>query len=552
MIIDALKQNKKFILWLIIAVEIIIILPTLYGFLTTPEGYYYNGIHNLTPSDFHLYLSYFEQARQGSLFFKDLYTGEEQVPSLFNPFFLLFGLIGGLFNLSNIGVFLVAKIIVAPILIVALIIFLSYFFENKSSLRIAMIFAAFSSGLGFVLIPFVSFHEMPGGYIHWPMDLWVPEFNIFLTLYHNPLYGIAFTLILFIFIFFIKAINENRIKWSFLSGFCALLLFSIHPYHIPTIYSISALFVIALMIKERKIIFHYLKHWSVLFLISAPVMFYQVILVFTDFVMYNRYHGTGGPLTVPWLTLFSYGFLLLFAMPSAFNFIIKFISKEAGHIEKKERYLIFLILWFVGGMLLAYLPIFRHTRRLTLGFQIPLVVFTTMTLLSLKNMSWYERLSKKIDMKIVFILGFIILFGLSTVNAPISDLLLYSVKSSQIYIPTKIYEGMIWLKQNMNDNDVAVADSLLYSNFIPGIAGRHVYIGHNPETMFYDIKKRWLDEFFSKNRNEDLEKRFLIDNRISHIFYTKQFKGIAGWAPENKLYLLKAYENEKVKIFKVE
>src|SRR3972149_6906434 len=106
MIISALKQNKKFLILLIIALEAVVILPTLFGFLETPDGYYYNGIHNLTPGDFHLYLSYFEQARQGSLFFKDLYTGDADSPSFFNPYFLFFGLIGKIFNLSTIVVLL--------------------------------------------------------------------------------------------------------------------------------------------------------------------------------------------------------------------------------------------------------------------------------------------------------------------------------------------------------------------------------------------------------------------------------------------------------------
>src|SRR3990167_6560571 len=207
MIIQSLKQNKKFLILLIIALEAVVILPTLFGFLETPDGYYYNGIHNLTPGDFHLYLSYFEQARQGSLFFKDLYTGEEQTPSLFNPFFLFFGLIGKIFKLSNITTLLIAKIIIIPVFISVLFSFFRCIFEKKSPLYLAMLFTLFSSGLGVFIAPFISSYATSGGYIHWPMDLWVPEFNVFLTLYHNPLYATALTLILLTFIFDIRSLD---------------------------------------------------------------------------------------------------------------------------------------------------------------------------------------------------------------------------------------------------------------------------------------------------------------------------------------------------------
>src|SRR3989344_3049909 len=94
-------QHKIFLIALVLALEIITIIPVFYGYATTPMETYFDGVNNTRPGDFHLYLSYFEQVKQGHWFFEDFYTGERQTANLFNPFFLIFGLIGKLLNIPN-------------------------------------------------------------------------------------------------------------------------------------------------------------------------------------------------------------------------------------------------------------------------------------------------------------------------------------------------------------------------------------------------------------------------------------------------------------------
>ena len=61
--------------------------------------------------------------------------------------------------------------------------------------------------------------------------------------------------------------------------------------------------------KKRIIVFPYLGHYLILFLISLPPIIYTIYLTLTDFIAYNRYYSVGGPPTVFWLTILSYGFL---------------------------------------------------------------------------------------------------------------------------------------------------------------------------------------------------------------------------------------------------
>lgn len=548
MTFELIRQNKKFILGLIITAWILTTLPALYGFIATPPGFRLNGIEYLTPGDFHLYLSYFEQAKQGHILFSDLYTGEEQIAAIFNPFFLMFGWLGKALNLPNVIVHHLARIILIPSLVIALFALFSRVFQKKSSLRLAMILAMLSSGLGVFAAPF--FENNPD-YFARPMDLWVPEFNIFLTIMRNPLYIAALTLIILTFLFFASAIEKNKIRWSILSGLSALLLFSIHPYHVLTVYAIPFAWIISLAIINKKINYSHLKHFIILFLISLPPTIYMVYLTLTDPIAHNRYNAVSGAPPALWVTIISYGLLFFLAVPSILDFLKKIFKKQNDN-QPNRHIPIFCLVWLVFGFLIIYFPFFKHGRRLTMGLQIPLIIFSTLTLINIQKKDWYQKLKNTVDVKIVFFLFFILFFASSNVYALINNFQIYTNKYSEApYTPIEIYKSLNWLKLNTKVDQDVVLSSLNYGNLIPGIIGRTVYIGHSSETTNYKLKEKILAAFFSKNRSVDFELNFLKDNRITHIFYTDNLKNLGTWRPENKDYLTKVFENEKAAIYKV-
>lgn len=552
MIFKLIWQNKKFILGLIVALWILTVLPAIYGYFATPSNFHFTGIEYLVPGDFHSYLSYFEQVKQGNFILRDLYTSEEQTSAIFNPFFLMFGLLGKLFDLPNIITHHLARLILIPFLIAALFAFFRRIFKEMTHLRVVMLFAVFSSGLGSFISPFIHYFKTSEGYIHWPMDLWVPESNIFLTILRNPLYIAALTLIILTFLFFINAIEKNQIRWSVLAGLSAMLLFFIHPYHVLTIYAIPLLWVALLMIREGKIIFPYLGHYLLLFLISLPPIMFTIYLTLTDFIARNRYYSVGGPPTVFWLTILSYGFLFLLAIPSCLNFLKNIFNKQTDKSSRNNT-ILFCAAWAIGGFLIIYFPFFKHGRRLTLGLQIPLIVFTVITLMNVRSTSLYKKLKDIVNIKIAFLLFFILAFMASNIYVLTAHFQVYADRSNQYaHIPIEVYQAMRWLKSNTAPNQDVVLTDQYYGNLIPGIIGRTVYLGHFAETVHFNLKERMLIAFFSKNRSNGEEVLFLKNNRITHIFYTENLKTSGAWRPENKDYLSKVFENEKTVTYKID
>jgi hypothetical protein len=172
------NQEWRFIIAVIIFVILITTLPYLYGYLKTPADSFYTGLHAIAPADIHVYFSYIEQTRQGHLFFEDLYTSEPQARNMFNIFWLAIGLIAKFFSLSNILVFQLARLLLAPIFIFLLYLLAAYFWADKTWRRVAFIFFVFASGLGAIISVFLEQEIYSRGWYNWPLDLWADRKSV--------------------------------------------------------------------------------------------------------------------------------------------------------------------------------------------------------------------------------------------------------------------------------------------------------------------------------------------------------------------------------------
>ena len=209
------RQEWKLVIFLILFLIIITSIPYLYTYWMTPADSHYLGIHSLAPGDTHIYYSYIEQVKQGHFLFKDLYTSEPQERTLFNLFFLGMGLLGRFTNFSNILTLQLTRLLLIPFLVASLYLFVAYFFKDLIKRKLSLFLLLFASGIGAWLMPFLNklIYSAPG-YYHWPMDLWTPEFNIFLLLYHNPLYIASLTLAETVFSVFLVSFSKRSVILS--------------------------------------------------------------------------------------------------------------------------------------------------------------------------------------------------------------------------------------------------------------------------------------------------------------------------------------------------
>lgn len=561
------KKEWRFVFLLILIIVIITTLPYLYAHLGATKNKIYNGMHILTPGDIYVYFSYLEQTAQGNYLFKNLFTSEITMP-VFNIFWLAVGLFGKILNLNRIITFQLARIFLIPFCIISLYFLISYFFNSKQLRKITLAVLIFSSGFGALASLFLPSYISNQTLFYWPMDLWTPEYNLFLTLYYSPHLIASLTLIILIFLFFLKAIEENRYKYSILAGICGLILIQFHPFHLPTIILVPAFYVLAKLALKKialkgverqmgcstpnhstpnhKINCRDIKHLSIFYAIITPSVLYYVWLMTFDWATnlkaFQNICYTPRFFTV----LISYGGLIVFGFIGILLSLKYFINKKYSISGNK---LLFLIIWAITQFTLIFMP-FRFQRRLTEGLQIPLVFLTIIAVAYLKEKLKNSPLNiflNKFSLIIIFIFG----FTLSNCFVLKTDIEYFAEKNKLFYFDKKQIESYEFLKNEISDEDV-ILSGIINGNAIPGVAGKKVYFGHaNVETLYYDLKLAYLKWFFKDNANDEKKINFLRQNNIKYIYYSQCEKELGNFQPAEKNYLEQIYSNEFAVIYKV-
>ncbi len=151
------------------------------GAAMTPPGKSYTWMHALNTGDPHAYLSWVAQARDGDLLFRVLFTEEPCAARLFHPLFLAMGLVARATNLPLMAVFHGSRVLLGAVLLLLL----ARFFERRAASHgaafFALLYAALGSGLGWIFV------RPAATAMNLPVDLWMPEAILFLTILESPL-----------------------------------------------------------------------------------------------------------------------------------------------------------------------------------------------------------------------------------------------------------------------------------------------------------------------------------------------------------------------------
>lgn len=533
------KREWRFIALFSLLFIFITLIPLIFGLVFAPAGKTLTGVYFNIPADLPVYYSHLEQVRQGNLLFDNLFSNDGQKP-VFNIFWLTGGWLVRFLPFSNLINFNILRVLLIPVLILVSYFFISYFLSEVKWRQLSLVLLFFSSGLGFLLLDrFVRFpSNFENNYFNWPMDLWVPELTIFSSSYHSPHFIASWILILLIFFFTLLFSQTYQWCYSFFGGVSALLLFSFHPFHIITIFSVIAVYFLILVLLFKKNIWRLLSYYLILLLLSSPAVFYYLYLIATDWVI-NVKNQQNLCLTTPsWLTFFSLGLVLPLA-----SLGIYFLIKHKKIDEKKS----FLIIWLVVQFILIYLPI-SYQRRLIEGIQFPLVMLAVICFIYLWQNDKIKRIFSKFSVLII-LFSFLFLAG-SNLTIIVLDLYIFQDQRFLSYLDNQQVKAMEWFKDNTNKQSVILAQEIV-ANLIPAYSGRRVYIGHGVETPFYRQKKQEVSWFFKDNGQDQKKYNWLVKRSIDYIFYSDWEKKLGDFNPSQKTYLKAVYSDQLVTIYQV-
>ncbi|MBI3290902.1 hypothetical protein HYZ76_01310, partial [Candidatus Falkowbacteria bacterium] len=327
------------------------------------------------------------------------------------------------------------------------------------------------------------------------------------------------------------------------AGVSGFVLFSFHPFHVLSVFAVISASFLVLMIKEKKILWYLVRYYLVFNLLSTPAILYYFYLLKVDPVWSQKALQNLTFITPLWITLFSYGLLLVFAVVGAYLLI-----KQKNTSAK----FIFIISWAAAQFLVLYSPV-NFQRRMTEGLHFPLVILTAVALFFIYSQIKQQNTALKkflFSQRYAVLMILVVLFTASNFFLLAVDGYIYFSRREMSYIDKSYIEAAEWLKKVPADA-IIFNSSRTFVNPVPAYSGRTVYVGHGVETPFFRQKENEVKWFFNRNRSEDIELVFLKKRNIDYIFYTPAERALGDYQPENKSYLNEVFGNQAVKIYAV-
>ena len=355
------------------------------------------------------YLSWMRQGASGSLRQYNRFTTDAQ-PGLFaNPLFLLLGLFARVAHLPLVAVYHIARLGFGAGLLALVWKFLALLLplkkegnreegnrkqktENRKqkdeknpaadtlpptpfpfprrARLLAFLFVCFASGLGWIPLAWENFSSRatcPAG----PIDLWQPEAITFLSLYLNPLFLCAMCLQIGIFMLLLNAERGGGIKSAIFAGICGLVLALVHTYDVLTVAAVWFVYLIIRLFFGKRNPSAPLSARLIPAFIAGIITLPGVLLMASQLQTNKVFNARANVETLtayPQYLLLGYGLTLLLALYAAF------IQSKAQSPSPRIPDFLFLSLWAVVNIAVAYTPGIAFQRKLLQGAHFPLAI----------------------------------------------------------------------------------------------------------------------------------------------------------------------------------
>lgn len=480
-----------------VAVALILVtsLPYIFGYMSTPSSRMYLGVSHFLPGDYYSYLSWITQAQGGAFFLRDLYAPEYQGGFLFHPLFLLLGFFSKFFTLSVVVAYHVARVFLIGVFCFLAYALYSLVTKNPLERRIALLLLVSSSGFGFFLGKFSA-------------DLSMPEIGIFFSSYLSVLNMASLSLILLLAILTLRYFHERHWLMIIISAGILSILSLIHTYDVILFGGILfAYSLVRLTIyKESEFLMNVL--W--VFVLTLPSLIWQSIVLVHDESLSVWYFVQMSTFSPSLLSYISGLGILLFSALVGMRIVARSFSKEV----------LFFFVWLVIVFLILYNPFLPALQRKFIeGIQIPLAFFSSIAFLYLFNKGGTMKLVA------VFLIGISLL---TNVQIILEDMFIYLPNEKPRSISLDEAHALEWIKKNIGANDVILSEVFM-GTIIPAFTARPVYMGHNDQTLNFEMKNHLLGYAFSLGPTAPrLWSKLLHDGHIRYVVEDSQVREIGG------------------------
>ncbi len=483
------RREWMWVAALAVAVVCVVNLPYLLAY-AAPAQHVFTGLL-FNPLDGNSYLAKMREGWRGEWRFTLPYTAQPGPGVFLFTYYLLLGHLARWTGASIELVYHLARVFGGLALLITSYHFLAHFFDSFRSRLAVWLFFAFSSGLGWLAVPWGGFTS----------DLWVAEAIPFLSLFSNAHFALTWALMLWVFLWTLPGLaNEvpsgRRLA---LTAVAVTALAQTQPLALLTIGMVLGALTVWRIASRRVIVFSDLAALLVVGLFAAPWLIYDYWVTAAQPVLavWNAQNLTPSP---PWWdALLSGGVPLLLAVPG----VVVTARRRA------PRDLVPLV-WLALAVLALYAP-FSLQRRLSLGIWTPLVILAA---IGLRDVIW-PRVAARWRL--------LALAGIACLALP-GNLLIYAATLGAIQKPDpaqKIFlsrdeaGALDWILDNAPQGALVLTGPAT-GLYIPARTDAHVIYGHPFETVAAAAHEQAVEDFFTGRTSPG---RFFAEYPVNYLFY---------------------------------
>ncbi|HMG35129.1 MAG TPA: hypothetical protein VKM94_14410 [Blastocatellia bacterium] len=482
-------------------------LPYLIAALRTPAGYRFTGVLTAYDDTF-TYFAWMRQAADGRLLMCDLYTTEPQSCEFLLPLWIALGWVVRVFHLPIILVFHLARAASTLVMLAVTRGVVAIAMRSRRRIRLSLWLFAFSGGIGWLIYllnsggDLFNTRAMSGS-----ADLNLPEAIAFRSAFSQVHFALGITLVAGSLRLLCLSLYNQSLKQAAIAGVLVTLLAVIHPYLVLVVGVVAALWLLCWpLLTQNGTARPYvlsISSGAAVLAGSLPGLAYLIYLNRTNQVLreWLKITDTLSPPPQEYVL----GFGLVGALSVAGFVLLANRRKEAAW---------FLILWSVSQAAMLYAPV-NFQRRFVEALQVPLVIAAAVAI------SWLTAaLRRKRILRRIAIIGIVLTASLTNLGFVAGQILARGsatgASDPRRYIQIEIADSLNWIRANSDPGDTILC-SYLTGNLLPGLIGRHVFLGHYGQTMHSREKGEQINRFYSGQASEaEVETLFEV-NRVRYV-----------------------------------
>lgn len=471
--------------------------PYVLNAIATPPESVFSGAVCL-PYDRNLYLSFIRLGRSGNWLLHNLFTLEPH-KGFVRPLWTLVGFASDLLGQSASAAYATATFLLVSGFLAILWWFLQSLALSRGQRMFAFILVTFGSGWSWLLnaSQIASLASRQQVIAPDRMDM---ESNVFTSVFDYPQASLTIIALLVALAATVRFHQTRRIAPALFAFFAALTL-GLHPQDLVTLAGALGVWWMLESALGTSVWLRSLQSLlPALVGTLASATYYRSSLTDPVFAQ-SFYQFTLSP------PPFSYVLGFGIALPLAFLGIPS--TCRRGPLERAVAS------WAIALPFLLYLPIFSQ-RRVIVGAGVPLAILAVYGLDVVR-----EFVRRRFSLQIAWPRAAVAVLLLAI---PSNLLMVGRLTGEPLSAPRVYYlnrpthDALVWLDRH-GPPDASVLCSFQTGNYLPGITGQRVFVGHSPSTLRLAEKLRDLRVFFDSATPDETRRAILRTNGITHLVY---------------------------------